>query len=105
MSVIQATVLLLICFLTAVACTTFPIILTRKSSRRRVSDYTPGDNSKEFGIGLNSKDEEGEYKASADLSQSQASNELQGHKRLYYKLHNLENFPDILPECGELLVS
>jgi hypothetical protein len=34
-----------------------------------------------------------------------ASEEMQSHKQLYYKLHNLEHHPDILPECRELLVS
>lgn len=31
--------------------------------------------------------------------------ELQAHKQLYYKLHNLEHHPDILPECRGLLLS
>ncbi|KAJ4354318.1 uncharacterized protein N0V89_006053 [Didymosphaeria variabile] len=31
--------------------------------------------------------------------------EMQSHKHLYYKLHNLERNPDILPECRELLLS
>ncbi|KAF2873855.1 hypothetical protein BDV95DRAFT_627644 [Massariosphaeria phaeospora] len=31
--------------------------------------------------------------------------ELAKHKRLYYKLHNLEHHPDILPECRQLLLS
>jgi hypothetical protein len=31
--------------------------------------------------------------------------ELKAHKALYYKLHNLEQYPDILPECQQLLLS
>lgn len=30
--------------------------------------------------------------------------ELERHKQLYYKLHHLENHPEILPECRELLL-
>jgi hypothetical protein len=30
--------------------------------------------------------------------------ELESHKQLYHKLHHLENHPDILPECRELLL-
>ncbi|KAF3053840.1 hypothetical protein E8E11_010791 [Didymella keratinophila] len=33
------------------------------------------------------------------------SAELKAYKQLYYKLHNLEQHPEILPECRELLVS
>lgn len=33
------------------------------------------------------------------------SAELKAYKQLYYKLHNLEQHPEILPECCELLVS
>jgi hypothetical protein len=31
--------------------------------------------------------------------------ELEHHKQLYYKLHNLEHHPNILPECRDLLLS
>jgi hypothetical protein len=31
--------------------------------------------------------------------------ELESHKQLYYKLHHLEDHPEILPECRELLLS
>ncbi|KAF2450173.1 hypothetical protein P171DRAFT_468583 [Karstenula rhodostoma CBS 690.94] len=34
-----------------------------------------------------------------------ADENMQSHKQLYYKLHNLEHHPDILPECRELLLS
>jgi hypothetical protein len=33
------------------------------------------------------------------------SAELKAYKQLYYKLHNLEQHPEVLPECRELLVS
>lgn len=33
------------------------------------------------------------------------SAELKGYKQLYYKIHNLEHHPEILPECRELLLS
>ena len=33
-----------------------------------------------------------------------ASKEMQAHKQLYYKLHNLEHYPEILPECRKLLL-
>lgn len=31
--------------------------------------------------------------------------DMETHKRLYYKLHNLEHHPEILPECREVLLS
>ncbi|KAK7177450.1 hypothetical protein PSPO01_16500 [Paraphaeosphaeria sporulosa] len=44
--------------------------------------------------------------AIAQTSKSVMANEdMQSHKQLYYKLHNLEHHPDILPECRELLQS
>jgi hypothetical protein len=30
--------------------------------------------------------------------------ELESHKQLYYKLHHLENHPEVLPECRELFL-
>lgn len=34
-----------------------------------------------------------------------AKEEMNLHEQLYYKLHNLEYYPGILPECRELLLS
>ncbi|KAK7177836.1 hypothetical protein PSPO01_16114 [Paraphaeosphaeria sporulosa] len=34
-----------------------------------------------------------------------ANKDMQSYKQLYYKLHNLEHYTDILPECRELLLS
>ncbi|KZF18807.1 hypothetical protein L228DRAFT_254589 [Xylona heveae TC161] len=31
--------------------------------------------------------------------------ELQGYKQMYHKLHNLENFPSVLPEARDMLIS
>lgn len=31
--------------------------------------------------------------------------EMESHKQLYFKLHNLEHYPEILPECHHLLLS
>ena len=33
------------------------------------------------------------------------SDELKAYKQLYHKLHNLEHYPEILPECHKLLLS
>jgi hypothetical protein len=35
---------------------------------------------------------------------SMVDKELETHKQLYYKLHHLEDHPEILPECRELLL-
>jgi hypothetical protein len=41
-----------------------------------------------------------------NLSTKEAMNEeMQAHKQLYHKLHNLEQHPGILPECREVLLS
>lgn len=37
--------------------------------------------------------------------QERDGTELRGYKELYYKLHNLEHHPDILPECHKTLLS
>ena len=41
----------------------------------------------------------------ANVSTVVESRELKAYKQLYYKLHNLEQHPEILPECRELLLS
>jgi hypothetical protein len=45
------------------------------------------------------------YKRSPKVPEVTESAELKAYKQLYYKLHNLEQHPEILPECRELLVS
>ncbi|KAF1922854.1 uncharacterized protein M421DRAFT_10206 [Didymella exigua CBS 183.55] len=42
---------------------------------------------------------------SRSLAALEESAELKTYKQLYYKLHNLEQHPEILPECLELFVS
>jgi hypothetical protein len=39
------------------------------------------------------------------IANANANEEMQLHKQLYHKLHNLEHFPDILPQCRKLLVA
>jgi hypothetical protein len=44
-------------------------------------------------------------KLAAPEANELVNGELEHHKQLYYRLHNLEHHPDILPECRELLLS
>jgi hypothetical protein len=42
---------------------------------------------------------------SAPAKEESADEELKTLKQLYFKLHNLEHYPEILPECRQLLLS
>jgi hypothetical protein len=41
----------------------------------------------------------------ASTSEKSYEAEMERHKQLYYKLHNLEDYTEILPECRQLLMS
>lgn len=106
MPVIQATALLFVGVLFAVAATTLSSIVRRVAIRRKgACPFIAGVDSKEIKSQVPSKDEEAGYMISTGLGKAKIDIELQKYKELYYKLHNLEDFPEILPECGELLVS
>jgi len=49
--------------------------------------------------------DEGAHVLSSYGADKAVDKELERHKQLYSKLHNLEQYPEILPECRELLLS
>ena len=74
-----------------------------KGRRRRRDLETPG--SPTIPVTTEVKPPLGHEEKALSPTKEPVNKELESHKLLYYKLHNLEYHPDILPECRELLTS
>ncbi|KAF2024495.1 hypothetical protein EK21DRAFT_78590 [Setomelanomma holmii] len=104
MFILPTTTAILIAFLAIVAYNEVRNRLAKGRSRRKdletpSSPAIPFTNDVKPALSCN---EEGTLRATErDLT----NKDLEAHKQLYYKLHNLEHHPEILPTCRTVLVS
>lgn len=105
MFILQTTTAVLISFLAVIAYNEVRNRLAKGRSRRKDLE-TPGSPIIPITSDVKPPIDNDEVQAlSTPTKQEPANPELQAHKKLYYKLHNLEHNPDILPECRQLLLS
>jgi hypothetical protein len=106
MYILHTTTAVLIAFLAVLAYNIVQNRLAKGRSRRKDLE-TPGSptipTTGDVKPPLDRKD--GVQPLSSPKEVEPVNEELLAHKQLYYKLHNLEHHPDILPECRELLLS
>jgi hypothetical protein len=105
MYILQTTTAVLIAFLAVVAYSHVQNRLAKGRSRNKDLE-TPGSPTipvtNDVKPPINKGDAE---KLSVSETTELVNEELEKHKQLYHKLHNLEHHPEILPECRELLLS
>jgi hypothetical protein len=104
MFVLQTTTAILIAFLAVVAYSRLRNRLAKNTLTRRYVWWLGGSaermpNDVETSIRTKA------VQAPAPASETTRDMEMEAHKQLYYKLHNLENHAEILPECRQLLLS
>jgi hypothetical protein len=107
MFVLQTTTAILIAFLAVIAYNEVRNRLARGRSRRKDLE-SPGspptrivaDNGKPI-----ADDGLGDILDGREKFDLAVDEEMETHKQLYFKLHNVEHHPDILPECHQLLLS
>jgi hypothetical protein len=106
MFILQTTTAVLIAFLALLAYNEVCNRLAKGRSRRKDLE-TPG--SPTISVANDAKppiiDHGVPALAVAPEEEQPVNHELEAHKQLYYKLHNLEHHPEILPDCRELLLS
>ncbi|PVI05656.1 hypothetical protein DM02DRAFT_650333 [Periconia macrospinosa] len=104
MFILQTTITILIAFLALKAYNKLRSRIAKGKSRRKDLEApgSPKINSKNEVDGTSNEKKWRE----PDLSglSIETCKEMDRHKLLYYKLHNLEKHPDIIPECHDLLV-
>lgn len=105
MFVLQTTIAILIAFLALTAYNKFQSRISKGKSRRKDLEAPASPKI----ISKLQTDSDGDQDTWKEPTLSEMSpdscKEMQHYKLLYYKLHNLESHPDILPECHDLLVS
>jgi hypothetical protein len=105
MYILQTTIAVLIAFLALVAWNEVSNRLTKGRSRRKDLE-TPGSPTIPVTNDVKPPIHHDDTAALSAPAEEEAGNkELMKYKQLYYKLHNLEHHPDILPECRSLLLS
>ncbi|KAH6203196.1 hypothetical protein HBI53_141210 [Parastagonospora nodorum] len=105
MFILQTTTAVLLAFMALLAYKEVRNFLANRRSRRKHLE-TPG--SRRYAATNDIKppvDDHGLSSLYVTAKADPMNPELQAHKQLYFKLHNLEHHPDILPECRELLLS
>lgn len=116
MYIIQTTTAILIAFLALLAWDEVRNRLAKGRSRRRDPEAPDSPRRLSFkGWGLRAAEKSPQViataekpsitKPEAEIVVATESTELKAYKQLYYKLHNLEQHPKILPECRTLLLS
>jgi hypothetical protein len=105
MFILQTTTAVLISFLAVIAYNEVRNRLAKGRSRRKDLE-TPGSPIIPITSDVKPPIDSDEVQALSTPTQQEPANpELEAYKKLYYKLHNLEHNPDILPECRQLLLS
>ena len=105
MFILQTTTAILIAFLALVAYNEVRNRLAKGRSRRKDLE-TPGSPTIPTTNDVKPPPQDANLEKDHVLETTRLSNEeLERYKQIYYKLHRLENHPEILPECNELLLS
>ena len=101
MSILQTTAAVLLAFMALLAYKE----VSHRLAKGRLGRKDPGTRcSQRYAVTNDVIDDHGQSSLSV-TKEGPMHPELQTHKQLYYKLHNLEHHPEILPECRELLLS
>jgi hypothetical protein len=105
MFILQTTTAVLVAFLALLAYNEVRNRLAKGRSRRKDLE-TPGSPTiPVFNVAKEPIGNNDVHVLSSSTTKEPVNQELEAHKQLYYKLHNLERHPDILPECRQLLLS
>ncbi|KAF2627301.1 hypothetical protein BU25DRAFT_368201 [Macroventuria anomochaeta] len=103
MYIIQTTTAILIAFLALLAWSEVRNRLAKGRSRSK--DPEAPDSPRRFPQIAATQEKPPRDNSTSEAPTVVESTELRAYKQLYYKLHNLEQHPGILPECRELLLS
>ncbi|KAL1599818.1 hypothetical protein SLS60_007623 [Paraconiothyrium brasiliense] len=104
MFILQTTIAVLISFLAIIAYDKIRTRLSKGRSKRKDVEIPPSPTLPAYSDVKPpcEKDLEEPIVHGQDVT---VTKEMQSQKQLYYKLHNLERHPDILPECRKLLLT
>jgi hypothetical protein len=102
MFILQTSTAVLLAFMVLLAYSQVRDRLAKSGSRRK-DLRTPGSSIKPISDPV--EDFTGMEILSDPSKKEPTNKEMEAHKQLYYKLHNLERHPEILPECRQLLLS
>jgi hypothetical protein len=104
MFILQTTTAVLIAFLAVIA---YNVLRKRgtKGGPRRTDPEAPGSPTIPITNDIKTFAHKDLHNLRNTVRNESAAQELEAYKQLYYKLHNLEEHPDVLPESRELLLS
>ncbi|PVI05658.1 hypothetical protein DM02DRAFT_583712 [Periconia macrospinosa] len=103
MFILQTTIAILIAFLALTAYNKLRSRISKGKSKQKDLE-APGSLKINSENKVNSNEKAWREPDLSELS-VETCKEMDRHKLLYYKLHNLENHPEIIPRCHDLLVS
>ena len=104
MFILQTTTAILIAFLAVIACDRVRSRWTKGRPKRRDVEIPPSPTIPGLDNGKSPVDDTPAI-SSLNEKTPMADKEMETHKQLYYKLHNLEVHPEILPECRDTLLA
>jgi len=105
MFILETTIAVLISFLAVIAYNKVRNRLARANSRKKDLETPPSPIISGWKESKSSPNDNGGESNGASKPDAFEKLEMKTYKELYYKLHNLEYHPEILPQCRELLVS
>ena len=103
MFILQTTIAVLIAFLAVLAYNKIQNSLAKGRSRRKDVESPASPSLSAINEPKSPLVSDGPERLEA-LEKVAADKEMEEHKQLYFKLHNLEYHPEILPECYQLLI-
>ncbi|KAH7082876.1 hypothetical protein BKA63DRAFT_403935 [Paraphoma chrysanthemicola] len=104
MFILQTTIAILISFLAVLAYNEIRNRLAKGRSRRKDLE-TPGSPSIPATHNVKPHASPSGAESLSASRERPFDSKVEAHKQLYYKLHNLEHYAEVLPECRSLLVS
>ncbi|KAF9729260.1 hypothetical protein PMIN06_000161 [Paraphaeosphaeria minitans] len=105
MFILYTTIAVLISFLAVIAYDEVRTRFSKGRSRRKDVEIPLSPKMVAYDDTKNQAEKEGRGSIAQTDEEVMTNEEMQSHKQLYYKLHNLEHHPNILSECRELLIS
>src|SRR3954466_15617457 len=100
MFILQTSIAVLVAFLALIAYEKITNLLARGTARKKDLESPP---SPIVAPALDGKNDVPQLQRGGVYrgKDSAIRNQMDTHKQLYYKLHNLEQFPEVLPRCWD----